>query len=107
MVSSTVTAATVTSQYHDLPRPQLANCNGIRDSCKQEEDGDCPVDSNHNSDMVLGVSLADRGTSGYKCSAVHSLERDMPDFDYSPLVEELRKKILDENVTKDFWQIDE
>lgn len=55
------------------------------------------MDSNHNSDMVLGVSLADRSTSGYKCSAVHSLERDMPDFDYSPLVEELRKKILDEN----------
>lgn len=31
-----------------------------------------------------------------KCSAVHTLERDMPDFDYSHLVAELRDRILNE-----------
>lgn len=31
-----------------------------------------------------------------KCSAVHSLERDMPDFDYSHLTNELRQRILKE-----------
>lgn len=31
-----------------------------------------------------------------KCSAVHTLERDMPDFDYSHLVTEMRNKILNE-----------
>lgn len=31
-----------------------------------------------------------------KCSAVHTLERDMPNFDYSNLVVELRRRILNE-----------
>lgn len=39
-------------------------------------------------------SLSDK--KEYKCSAVHTLERDMPDFDYSHLVTELRFKILNE-----------
>lgn len=47
------------------------------------------------------MSLADRQVNPeaeheIKCSAVHSLERDMPDFDYSHLVRELRDRILTE-----------
>lgn len=38
-----------------------------------------------------------------KCSAIHSLERDMPDFDYSNLVDELRYKILKDNEENPGW----
>lgn len=31
-----------------------------------------------------------------KCSAVHTMERDMPDFDYSHLIRELKDRILQE-----------
>lgn len=90
---STTTTVTVTNQFHDMAKPQLTDHNGTKDIHKFEGQEDDLTST----DTVLGVSVADTSTSGYKCSAVHSLERDMPDFDYSHLVEELRQRVLQEN----------
>lgn len=37
------------------------------------------------------------------CSAIHSLERDMPDFDYSNLVDELRFRIVKDSEENPGW----
>lgn len=45
---------------------------------------------------TLGSQQQQQLEQPIKCSAVHTLERDMPDFDYSHLVSELKQKIVSE-----------
>lgn len=68
------------------------------DALKQEKlanlNMDSPPPEPEDSDSSSGGS--DYMGQTIKCSAVHTLERNMPDFDYSHLIEELRTKILDD-----------
>lgn len=84
---------------HQLDNPVISNSNNnyIPDDHKVDDVYE------EASDGCSGNPLEER-SSNYseeikaeiKCSAVHTLERDMPDFDYSHLVSELRHRILNE-----------
>lgn len=91
------------NQYHDLSRLRLDE-SPLKDTSNSNKSADCATarermtKSDDKKEFLEDrkVSSADSSTSGYKCSAVHTLERDMPDFDYSHLVHALRDKIVEE-----------
>ena len=61
-----------------------------------EEPSSLGSDSSGNSSLPSSSANDSERGAELKCSAVHTLERDMPDFDYSAQVAELRALIVDE-----------
>jgi len=93
-----VVATTAPAQLHEQKFNQVQNQADLNDNDDQYEIplanlNDANNESEENTeDEDLELEEAEQ----IKCSAVHTLERDMPDFDYSKLVEELRDRILQE-----------
>lgn len=70
-----------------------------------DEDDDQFEDASENSNSLEPISDISKDTHqddasnkqpAIKCSAVHTMERNMPDYDYSHLIEQLRAKIFEE-----------
>lgn len=96
----------IDSTNHSLNKADIAaaiKTNGYTEVSLKPTFGDnnLEVDFNTNSHGQLHdareVMPVDDNDDKIKCSAIHSLERDMPDFDYSHLIDELRDRILKHN----------
>lgn len=103
------TMTTTAAQFIDSKKLALNNNDNINYQVvlgNQDEDDDTFEDASDDDQTNNNNSLEEERSSSesssisikepIKCSAVHTLERDMPEFDYSHLVSELRSKILEE-----------
>lgn len=95
----------IDSTNHNLNKVDLTSSNGYTeislkptfDNNNREKEEDLDTNSNgqlHDAKEAMSIDSCKGHQSPIKCSAIHSLERDMPEFDYSNLVDELRDKIL-------------
>lgn len=76
---------------------QATNNNYITDDHKEDDVFEEALDRDSSNPLEERSSnYSDEIKAEIKCSAVHTLERDMPDYDYSHLITELRHRILNE-----------